>query len=430
MSKRAVHVPGESAMWSVQREWDRLDELCKGIFDCPHSTPKLTTEGPLLVRSQDIRSGVFRWDEAAHVSDETYKARIARAEPTYGDLLYSREGTYFGIAAEMPASKEVCLGQRMVLIRPDPAKVNFRFLRYWLNSPALVAHIQGFRDGSVAERLNMPVILGLPVPSFPRREQDDIAELLGMLDDKIELNRQMNQVLEETARAIFDAWFVSFEPLKAKQAGAHSFNTMPQHVFDHLPVTLVGGEYGMLPQGWVVSTVGTVCEFNYGKALKADDRHQGQVPVYGSNGRVGWHDTSLVQGPGIVVGRKGNPGTVLWVSNDFYPIDTTFYVTPRSTAVNLPYLRYALENLRLSNFAADSAVPGLNRNIAYSLPIVLPDTDCMEGFAQIYLAYAAKMESNDRQSRTLAEIRDTLLPKLISGEISVSDLRAGRGEGT
>jgi type I restriction enzyme, S subunit len=424
-----VHVPSESVGWSTQREWAPLDELCIGIYDCPHSTPKLTVHGPLLARSQDIRSGVFRWDEAAHVSDETYEERIARAEPTFGDILYSREGTYFGIAADMPPATRVCLGQRMVLIRPDPAKVNPRFLRYWLNSPILASHIQGFRDGSVAERLNMPVILNLPVPSFPRHEQDAIAELLGSIDEKIELNRETSQTIEAAARATFNAWFVTFAPVRAKMEGAHSFVTMPQATFDQLPDTLVVDEYGTLPRGWTYSTVGAICEFNYGKALKADSRQQGLIPVYGSNGRVGWHDKGIVEGPGIVVGRKGNPGTVLWVSHDFYPIDTTFYVTAKSTKVILPYLRYALENLRLSNFAADSAVPGLNRNIAYGLPILVPEARCLESFAQIFLHFAAKVEANDRQSRTLLEIRDTLLPRLISGEVKVSDVGVGHNEG-
>src|SRR5205085_11025506 len=107
-------------------------------------------------------------EQAAHVSEDTYKERIARAEPRRGDLLFSREGTYFGIAAEVPSNTRICLGQRMVLIRPDAEWLDFRYLRYWLNSPIMVAHIQSSRDGTVAERLNMPTIRGLPalIPPF------------------------------------------------------------------------------------------------------------------------------------------------------------------------------------------------------------------------------------------------------------------------
>lgn len=115
--------------------WAPLDDLCQGIYDCPHSTPKITQVGPYIARTQDISSGIFRTEKAAHVSEETYAERTRRAIPSPGDLLYSREGTYFGIAAEVPKKTQVCLGQRMVLIRPDRKRVDFRFLRYWLNSP-------------------------------------------------------------------------------------------------------------------------------------------------------------------------------------------------------------------------------------------------------------------------------------------------------
>ncbi len=138
--------------------WGRLEDLCKGIYDCPHSTPRIITTGPYVVRTQDILTGVFLIDSAAHVSEETYRERTMRAVPGRGDLLYSREGTYFGIAAEVPSGVRVCLGQRMVLIRPDEEVMDFRFLRYWLNSPVMAAYIHGFRDGSVAERLNLPTI--------------------------------------------------------------------------------------------------------------------------------------------------------------------------------------------------------------------------------------------------------------------------------
>jgi len=113
----------------------------------------------------------IRADQAARVSEETYNERIARGTPSRGDLLYSREGTYFGIAAEVPERMRVCLGQRMVLIRPKPILVDFRYLCRWLNSPVLASHIQGYRDGTVAERLNLPTIRALPVlvPPSPNR---------------------------------------------------------------------------------------------------------------------------------------------------------------------------------------------------------------------------------------------------------------------
>ena len=163
VSRNPLHIPSGIENVPVEWRWSRLEDVCDGVFDCPHSTPKLSDSGPLMVRTQDILSGVFRTDQAGHVLEETYRERTKRAEPTYGDLFYSREGTYFGIAAEVPQDCRVCLGQRMVLIRPNSQSVDFHYLRYWLNGPVMESHIHGFRDGSVAERLNLSTIQILPV---------------------------------------------------------------------------------------------------------------------------------------------------------------------------------------------------------------------------------------------------------------------------
>ncbi len=95
--------------------------------------------------------------------------------------------------------------------------------------------------------------------------------------------------------------------------------------------------------------------------------------MYGSNGQVGWHNTKLVAGPGIVVGRKGNPGVVTWAHGDFFPIDTTFYVVPRHSNGGLRFLFFALTSQDLPSVSADSAVPGLNRNLAYMNKQLVPD---------------------------------------------------------
>ena len=211
-----LHTPIGVDSIPVKWRWSRLEDICDGIFDCPHSTPKLSDSGPLVVRTQDVLSGVFRTGQAGHVSEETYRERTKRAEPTHGDLFYSREGTYFGIAAEVPRNYRICLGQRMVLLRPNSQTVDSRYLRFWLNSPVMEAHIHGFRDGSVAERLNLPTIRALPVVLPPLPEQRAIAHILGTLDDKIELNRRMNETLEKMARALFKSWFIDFDPVHAK----------------------------------------------------------------------------------------------------------------------------------------------------------------------------------------------------------------------
>jgi type I restriction enzyme S subunit len=400
--------------------WCRLADVCLDIVDCPHSTPELVEDGPyLMARTSDILTGVFRADQARRVSEGTYRERTRRVEPEYGDLLYSREGTYFGLAAEIPAETRVCLGQRMVLLRPDAEQVHPAYLRYWLNSSRIQSHIQGYRDGSVAERLNLPTIRRLPVCTPSMWEQRAIAYILGTLDEKIELNRRMNETLESIARVLFKSWFVDFDPVRDKAQGRDP--GLPRSLADLFPDAFEDSELGEIPKGWQVMSLSDLVEFAYGRALKEEVRKAGPVPVFGSNGQVGWHDEKLADGPGIIVGRKGNPGIVTWAPSDFFCIDTTFYVVPRRESSSLHFLYYALRAHDLASLGADSAVPGLNRNLAYMSRQLVPSPAVVDAFDGCVRRLFARRHHDDEQTRTLGALRDTLLPKLLSGELRLKD---------
>ncbi|PDP88541.1 restriction endonuclease [Glycomyces fuscus] len=362
--------------------WHTLDNLCSGIFDCPHSTPQITTSGPLLARTQDIISGVFRPTNAARVSEITYQERVKRAKPSWGDLLYSREGTYFGIAAEVPRNMDVCLGQRMVLIRPKSSVLNHRFLRYWLNSPSMQSHIHGLRDGSVAQRLNLPSIRKLPVATPNVHEQQAIAAALGALDDKIAANERIIRTSEELC------------------------NTLHKKVHSQAEREIELGE---------------ATDLLYGKSLPKSKRVPGAIPVYGSGGQSGTHNKALVFGPGIIIGRKGTVGSVYWSEGDFFPIDTTFYASPKSPLASLEYLYFTLTGLNLASMNSDSAVPGLNRSEALSRKIRIPKPEALDWFTRQARNTFAQTYARRAESRTLTELRDTLLPQLMSGKLRVKD---------
>jgi type I restriction enzyme S subunit len=340
-----------------------------------------------------------------------------------GDILFGKLRPYFRKVVR-PRFDGVCSTDIWVVRATDG--IDQGFLYYWMASKEFVEAATRGSKGTKMPRADWGFVTKctLPVPSLPVQRR--IAEILGALDDKIELNRRMSETLEAMARALFKSWFVDFEPVRAKMEGrwrrGQSLPGLPAHLWDLFPDRLVDSQLGEIPEGWSVRTVGDICEFAYGKALREDSRRSGPIPVFGSNGQVGWHDEALVEGPGIVVGRKGNPGMLTWADSDFFPIDTTFYVVPRKEAVSLHYLFHALVVLDLPSLAADSAVPGLNRNMAYMSQVLLPDQRVVAAFTEHAAAFRARIAANKKQNRTLAVLRDTLLPKLLSGEIDVSGL--------
>jgi type I restriction enzyme S subunit len=253
------------------------------------------------------------------------------------------------------------------------------------------------------------------IPSLSKQRR--IAAELGALDDKIELNRRMSQTLESMARALFKSWFVDFDPVHARAEGRES--GLPSAVAELFPACVEDSDLGEIPAGWRVADVGDLIELAYGKAMKAEDRKPGPVAVYGSNGQVGWHDEALARGPGIVVGRKGNPGTVIWVTGDFFPIDTAFYVVPKSPQLGLGFLYHALRNHDLASLGADSAVPGLNRNLAYMSRQLVPPMPIVDEFDRLVKGLSQRGHTCALEASSLSALRDALLLQLLSGPASM-----------
>ena len=169
-----------------------------------------------------------------------------------------------------------------------------------------------------------------------------------------------------------------------------------------------------MPEGWGNKPIKEIITLNYGKALKADLRVHGVFPVYGSSGVVGSHNKLLVKAPGIVVGRKGNVGSIFWVSKDYWPIDTVYFVNPEES--NL-YLYHALQNVSFIN--TDVAVPGLNRDMAYSRELLLPIDNILKLFLEEVDPIQLQIEQLTEYNKKLSEARDILLPRLMNGELTV-----------
>ncbi len=222
--------------------------------------------------------------------------------------------------------------------------------------------------------------------------QQRIADILSKYDDLIENNRRRIQLLEEAARLLYQEWFIRLR--------------FPGH--EHTKI--VDG----VPEGWRKKTLGETTVLNYGKALKEENRIPGPIPVYGSSGIVGYHEKPLVEGPGIIIGRKGNVGSVFWADSDFHPIDTVYYVNKEETSF---FLYYALSNISFVN--TDVAVPGLNRTYAYSRTIMWPNATIMEIFDSFITPIHTQISLLNKNIDSVVKARNLLLSRLMNGVIPV-----------
>lgn len=278
--------------------------------------------------------------------------------------------------------------------------------------------IDSVLNTTVQKTLNLKDIRQLPVPLPARYIVDGVSQIVDALDDRITLLRETNATLEAIAQALFKSWFVDFDPVRAKRGG-RAPEGMDKATAALFPDSFEDSELGEVPRGWRPCRLDRLLELAYGKALKAESRRPGPVPVYGSGGVTGWHDTALVAEPSIVVGRKGTVGSLYWESRPFFPIDTVFYVR---TSLPMSYCFELLKTLGLQGMNTDAAVPGLNRENVYRLLVPTVPDRVIAAFDAVVISIRRRIDHNAGHAETLAVLRDTLLPRLISGQLRLPEL--------
>jgi len=246
--------------------------------------------------------------------------------------------------------------------------------------------------GSSQKALTISMLKEISIPLPPISVQNRIIDILSAYDDLIENNQKQIKLLEEAAMRLYKEWFV-----KLRFPGYESTN-------------IVDG----VPDGWLCSKTKDFIRFKYGKALKADDRKDGKYPVYGSSGIVGYHNEFLVEAPVVIVGRKGNVGSVYISFVNAYPIDTVYYVESNIS------IYYTYFNLLTRTFLNnDSAVPGLNRDYAESMEMLCPSRYLQNEFDNKVSILFDMQFKLQHQIDLLKQARDKLISKLMNGEIEV-----------
>lgn len=396
-----------------------VGEVCQ-VFDGPHATPTRLDSGPVFLGITSLNKGRIDVAASDHVSEEDFAKWTRRVTPKPGDVVFSYE-TKLGEAAIIPEGLHCCLGRRMGLMRPDPEKLDSRYLLYYYLGPEFQDVIRERTiHGSTVERIALIEFPKFPLRIPPLAEQKAIAAVLGVLDDKIELNRRMNATLEAMARALFQSWFVDFDPVRAKLDGRQPVGIdpaiaalFPSH-FDHKAE-------GVVPTGWSLKQWGDIATLEYGKSIRDYRESSGKYRVFGTNGPIGFHDEALCNSAGIVIGRKGAYRGVHYSPEPFFVIDTAFYLKPKA-ALDLKWAYYELLRFDINSMDSGSAIPSTSRDDFYGIPVIVPPPEIQAAFGKIVEGWFTRVFANNYESRVLVTLRDTLLPKLLGGKLSLAEI--------
>jgi type I restriction enzyme S subunit len=409
------------------------------LIDCDHRTPPAAEDGYPYVTIPQMRGGRIELGEARRISHDHYLEWTRKAKPSTNDVILSRRCNP-GETAVVPRGAEFALGQNLVLLRADGTKVYPPFLRWLVQGPVWWEQVGKFINvGAVFDSLkcaDVP-IFELCVPPLP--EQRAIAHILGSLDDKIELNRRRAETLEAMARALFKSWFVDFDPVRAKAEGRDP--GLPKHLADLFPDRLDDSELGEIPEGWEVASLPEVVDVNPSRPLRkgtiAPYLDMANMPTkghsadqvvereFGSGMRFINGDTLLARiTPCLENGKTAFvdflvDGQVGWGS-------TEYIVLRPKPPLPEEYAYCLVRSADLREFAIQSMTGTSGRqrvppeSLAY-YQVALPPKMIADAFGRAVKPRFARAGAAVRESRILTALRDTLLPKLISGELRVKD---------
>jgi type I restriction enzyme S subunit len=258
-----------------------LEKVCDLVIDCPHSTPVWLDKGIVVIRNTNIRNGRLNFSKPSFTDEENYLYRSRRAEIQENDIIFTREAP-MGEVCIIPKGLKACLGQRQVLLRAGH-DIEPKYLFYALQSP-YVQHQISWNEGTgtTVSNIRIPVLKSLNIPRLGAMEIV-IARTLESIDDKIELNRKMNQTLEKMAQALFKSWFIDFDPVHARANSKESDEVVAselgisEEVLKLFPSVFVESELGLIPDGWEIKPLDEIAYYQNGLALQKfrpkDEKH-------------------------------------------------------------------------------------------------------------------------------------------------------------
>ena len=427
----------QAAEWQTGKIDDVSEKVGIGPFGSSIRVNTFVPDGIPIISGQHLHR--VKIDEAPGFNFITkeHAQRLANANVQRGDVVFTYAGN-IGQASYIPEDSQFeryVISQRQFYMRCDRSKVIPEYVALYFKSPEgrhkLLANSSQVGVPMIARPVTYLRSIEIPIPPLP--EQQAIAHALGTLDDKIELNRRMNRTLEEMARAIFKDWFVDFGPTRAKIEGQEPY--LPPELWDLFPDQLVDSELGEIPEGWETKPLDEIATFLNGLAFQKYPPNEGpSLPVIKiaqlRAGHTQGADSASVDVPSkyhihdgdVLFSWSGSLELDIWTGGEgalnqhLFKVDSDVY--PKWL-----YYHWVREYLQVFRaIAADKATTmgHIQRRHLSESHTVLPDSAALEAMNRLMLPLLDKSAALRMTSRTVALLRDALLPQIMSGDISIN----------
>ena len=417
--------------WHLQS----VEDSMKAIIDYRGKTPRKTPSGVPLITAKIVKDGRIM-PPTEFIATEGYDSWMNRGLPEPGDVIMTTEAP-LGEIGQID-NRKVALGQRLITLRGKPNVLNNTYLKFAMQAAFVQNQLKARSTGTTVLGISQRELRKVEIPLPPLSEQHRIAHILGTLDDKIELNRQMNETLEATARTIFKSWFVDFDPIKEKMDGRKPVG-MDTETAALFPSALQDSSLGQIPEGWRIVALPKVIEVNPRRVLKkgriAPYLPMQNLPTQGHR-PDNWTYREFNSGTKFINGdtllaritpclENGKTGFVDFLEEDEVGWGSTEYIILRPKPpfpVEFGYYLARSDSLRVFAIHNMTGTTGRQRVPASCFDyyqFAVPTVPIVQEFGKIVKPLMKKIRMNNQQSHTFSQIRDTLLPKLLSGEIRV-----------
>ena len=362
-----------------------ITDLLEFIVDNRGKTVPTTESGHKLIATNCVTNNTLFpvYEKIRYLSEETYQNWF-RAHPIPGDILFVNKGTP-GRVCLVPDPVDFCIAQDMIALRANNSKIYNKYLFAVLRSREIQQQIYNTSVGDVIPHFKKQFMDQLLIPVPNRKTQESIGDLYYALSYKVEHNKKINDNLQQQAQAIYTSMFID--------------NADP---------------------AWEQGHLSDLITVKYGKDHKklAD----GKYPVFGSGGIMRYVERPLYTGESVLIPRKGTLNNVMYVNEPFWSVDTMFFTEMKIPNV-AKFVFHFVKAKDLASMNAGSAVPSMTTDILNAMELAIPSTERLAEFESVVAPMYQAMQANNLESAKLAELRDALLPKLMSGEIDVSKIQ-------
>lgn len=366
-----------------------------GPFGSQLHSSDYTEEGTPIIMPKDMLDGKIVHTGLIKVPEE-HLVRLKRHQVFDGDLMVARKGDVRKCVYITEKENGWLTGSDCLKVCLDKNLCYPKYIYYQLKSPFVGKWLEQISIGATMPSLNTGLLSGIELNLPPVDIQKGIAHRLEVYDDLIENNQKQIKLLEEAAQRLYKEWFVDLR--------------FPGH--ETTPI--VDG----VPEGWTATNINAVMTFHRGYDLTKSDMVPGEYPVVGSTSIIGYHDQYKINGPGIVTGRSGSLGEYQLIWEDFWPHNTSLYVSDMR-GHHVLYLYSMLQTVDFSSLNNGGAIPTLNRNTLSNIDVIEAPEALQQEYVRIIMPYYQAIRNAQKKIHCLTEARDRLLPKLMSGEIEV-----------